>query len=109
MKTGLPAITEPESRRIDRIKREVGCIACFLNGHPLGTPADAHHLIDPATGNRISHLATIPLCKAHHLGPYSIHKRKLWFAGRYGSDQDLLDETNAQVLILENNTIGGPI
>ena len=89
------------------IKREVGCIACRKYGHE-GTPADVHHLINPKTGNRISHAATIPLCKVHHdLPGGSIHKNKRWFAETFGTDEELLAETDRLVAEFEGNVVGG--
>lgn len=106
MKSSLPAATDAQSYRIEIIKREIGCIACRQLELP-GVWADAHHLIDPNTGNRISHDHTIPLCKPHHDGPYSIHKKKIWFRETFGTDEYLLDETNALFREFKKNTIGG--
>lgn len=84
MKSSLPPATPEQSYRIEIIKREIGCIACYIDGYPE-TPADAHHLIDPATGNRISHDHTIPLCPFmhHKKGPVSIHQGKIEFRQYY--------------------------
>ena len=100
----LPSPTKAQSRRMEIIKRDIGCIACHISLYP-GTPADAHHLL--SGGRRISHDATIPLCKMHHDRPGgSIHKNKLWFAKRFGTDEYLLAETDRLVDIFEANTVG---
>ena len=106
MDSSLPAPTAEQAYRIEIIKREIGCIACIQAGHH-GTPADAHHLLDPKTGNRISHDATIPLCKPHHVGVVGTHSKKIWFSKEYGSDQLLLAETNFYYEQFRENTIGG--
>ena len=105
MKSSLKPATKSEKRRIVIIKSEVGCIACYQNGN-IGTWADAHHIISEKTGRRISHSHTIPLCSAHHTGPYGIHKRKKWFADTYGSDKYLLGYTNDMVAQFEASVVG---
>ena len=99
MKSSLPAPTKAEKRRFDIIKREIGFIACYVSGYP-GTPADAHHLLD--TGRRISHAATIPLCKHHH---EFIHRHKHDFRVLYGTDKGLLKKTNRLVADFETCTV----
>jgi hypothetical protein len=108
VKSSLPAPTKSEQRRFEIIKREVGCIACYMDYGVLGTWADAHHLIDPKTGNRISHSHTIPLCpdRHHKYGKRSIHKGKLRFHEDYGTDESLLSLTNSKVVMFEANTVG---
>ena len=101
----LPPPTKAQSRRMGIIKRDIGCIACHIALHP-GTHADAHHLL--AGGRRISHDATIPLCKMHHdLPGGSVHKNKRWFRERFGTDEYLLAETDRLVAAFEANTVGG--
>ena len=99
MKSGLPNPTAKQKRRLEIIKREIGCL-----NHP-GRPADAHHLL--RNGRRISHDATIPLCPDCHRGPNGTHKRRRWFAETYGTDEELLARTDALVAEFEANTIGG--
>jgi len=104
MKSSLPSPTKAESRRMDIIKRDIGCIACRKYGKE-GEPADAHHLL--SGGNRISHAATIPLCKMHHDMPGgSIHRNKVFFRDAFGTDEELLAETNRLVADFEANIIG---
>jgi len=97
--------------------REIGCIACSLEGgmrgeDRSGTPADVHHLIN---GYRAGHGATIPLCPWHHrgvkpdetratqetrdtLGP-SLALAPEQFRNRYGGDAFLLDATNRLITV----------
>jgi hypothetical protein len=92
------------------IQRDVGCIACRRRFGIRGVPAHAHHLIDPKTGNRISHDATIPLSDEFHVGTeLSIHKTKRLFAEKVGTDECLLEYTNRLVAQFEANTIGAAV
>lgn len=111
MKSRLPKPTMAEAHRMDWIKRD-GCIPCRKKS--LFRIADAHHLL--SGGYRISHGATIPLCKWHHegrvtdamglpatdwtasqmkelLGPNYKDEKKA-FTDEFGTEQSLLDETN---------------
>jgi hypothetical protein len=113
MKTALSAPTPAESLRLDRIKREVGCIACRQHDRP-GIPADAHHIL--SGGRRISHSHTIPLCPWHHrghplphrtaattaaiLGPSIAHEPNR-FRETYGPELCLLAETDRLLAALE--------
>ncbi len=98
MKSSLPKPTKAEERRFYIIKFEICCLV------HKGRPAEAHHLL--SVGRRISHAATIPLCEACHTGKNSTHKRRKWFAEHYGTDNDLLKETNRRVALFEANTVG---
>ncbi len=98
MKSSLNNLTKKERRRIDIIKFEIGCL-----NHP-GTFAHAHHLL--SAGKRISHAHTIPLCPECHVGKDSIHGRKKWFREKYGTDEELLAETDKHVEEFEARTIG---
>ena len=89
MHSSLPAPTKAESRRIEIIKREVGCIACRKEGMNC-VPADAHHIL--SGGKRMGHLYTIPLCRPHHNAVDAP-----WFEAQFGSQMELLAETNALV------------
>jgi len=66
--------------------------------------ANAHHLL--SGGKRISHAHTIPLCDLHHTGVEGIHTRKKWFREQFGTDDELLEITNDQVVLLEASIIG---
>lgn len=85
--------------------RDLGCIACRLNGagHAF---AEIHHFL--AGTKRIGHEATVPLCSWHHQGVGSgipcalmletygpsFHKHTRAFRARYGSDAELLETVN---------------
>lgn len=55
----LPAPTVAESARMDRIKSESCCTVC------LSPWVDLHHILSPG-GLRISHAATVGLCRSCH-------------------------------------------
>jgi hypothetical protein len=101
--TGAP--TKTQEQRFILIK-EIGCVCCHLRGFP-GVEPDIHHL---KSGNlRISHDATIGLCKWHHeawpfgnwgrkktervLGP-SLKEGARPFHDEFGSDEQLLEIQN---------------
>ena len=62
---------------------ELGCLIC-------GSPANVHHI---RTERIKSDFLTIPLCKEHHQGDFSIHACKEQFTNIYGSELHLLAET----------------
>jgi hypothetical protein len=105
--TGNP--TKEEAARWDDF-RLVGCIACWMLGHPE-TPYDVQHLL--SGGRRVSHLWTIPLCPAHHrnvefspsLHIASIARNPRTFREVFGSDNDLLLLTN-RLLAIRNHQLG---
>lgn len=98
--------------------RELGCIACRLDGiRADGDAVEIHHML---SGNRrIGHDATIPLCAWHHqgvafdetpsywflenVGP-SYHKHRRAFRQRYGSDREILDTVNG---LISSQPLGG--
>ncbi len=94
MKSSLPPPTKKQSRRMEIIKREIGCLV-------HGNWADAHHL--KSGGVRISHDHTIPLCVNCH---WLIHNRTRQFHADHGTDAELLERTNRSVAVFEANTIG---
>ena len=98
MKTSLPNATRSEKRRFIIMSQDIGCI------NHLGTPAETHHLLSEKTGNRISHLASIPLCSICHA---DAHSSKKWFRDKYGTNAQLLSRTNREVKRFEGNTTGG--
>jgi len=97
MKSSLPAPTKAQSRRMQIIKFEMGCLF-------HGNWADAHHLL--SGGKRISHDHTIPLCKNCH---WLIHNRKRQFHKDHGTDIELLERTNRRVAQIEANIIGAAV
>lgn len=100
-----------DQRRYDAL-RNLGCIACHLDGY-LGVPPDMHHLVDKgyrkhSGGNQ----ATLPLCPWHHRGEPptdftvaymhstrgpSMHWHGKEFTHRYGSQRALLALVNEKI------------
>ena len=110
-------ITAPQQRRFDIITREVGCICCRIQ---LGVfvEAQANHLLK---GYRLGHDDVTPECPWHHVGECLIgvskqrmrrcfgpsrklHKKS--FHSFYGSDKQLLEQTNKCVADFENSVVG---
>jgi hypothetical protein len=79
---------------------ELGCVCCWLQGHPR-TPAAVHHIL--TNGKRTSHLNTIPLCDpGHHQNSrtpekISRHPNKARFEAAYGTEAYLLEATDQLV------------
>jgi len=72
-----------KSKRYMMKVREVGCLIC-------DQPANAHHIREDRIKNDY---LTIPLCREHHQGDFSIHMSKQQFTNIYGSELDLLAMT----------------
>ena len=106
--TSLNSPTVLESRRMDDF-RLVGCICCYMLGYPE-TPYDVQHLL--SGGVRRGHMATIPLCPAHHRGvgySPSIHfasvaRNPRTFREIFGSDDELLVLTDRLIAIRKRQT-----
>ena len=78
--------TVKEKRHLSRIA-ELGCIVCC-------GPANVHHIREgQGMGIRASHFLTIPLCREHHQGDFSIHNSRREFQNIYGDELDLLAQT----------------
>ena len=92
--------TVAERKWMDAIT-QLGCIVCYLQGHP-GTPGVVHHILSPGK-LRINHLHTICLCEAgHHQhgdGKIKIsrHPFKARFEAAYGTEDYLLQKTKELV------------
>lgn len=91
----LKNATEAQKRHMAKV-RELGCVVCRNLG--LGaTPAQVHHLLKG--GRRKGHYQTIPLCPLHHnsgindIEHVSRHPWKREFERRYGTEQELLEQT----------------
>lgn len=91
------------NKRLERIKR-MGCIVCRNLGYIHlrdSVECDAHHLTDG--GRRKGHDDTIPLCPIHHRGgqndegSVSRHPWRKEFEARYGTEQELLEQTNKEL------------
>jgi len=92
-----------KEQRFEALVR-MGCIACHIAG--LGhTEPCIHHLLGikyRATGKKAHWRHTIPLCPTHHDGKHqeypSAHHRPHLFKALYGSQEELLAETNKRLL-----------
>lgn len=111
MKSSLPPPTKAEQRRFEIITQRLGCVACRMEGFGY-VPADAHHLL--SGGRRISHSHTIPLCPWHHRGVAADYKpvgqpslalNKREFEEWYGTEEQLLEATNAGVRAIEGGVV----
>ena len=94
---GLPVIQltgKARSAHMDAVAA-LGCIACMMDGN-AGTPAELHHIRETAGGGQKAlDTEIISLCRWHHEGddhPHtpSIHRDRLAFIERYGSEIELL-------------------
>ncbi len=75
-----------ESRHMGRVAA-LGCLVC-------DAPANVHHIRTERIKNDF---LTIPLCREHHQGDFSIHMSKRQFENIYGSELHLLAETLKQL------------
>lgn len=73
MKTALRAPTKYEAARIEAMMR-LGCVCCALAGQPH-IAQECHHILDG--GRRLGHWFTLPLCRGHHQGDFSLDQRSL--------------------------------
>ena len=87
--------TKAEREHLSRVA-SLGCLICQR-------PANVHHIrpIGLGMGKRSSHYQTIPLCRDHHQGEFSIHNCKKAFEERYGTEEMLLKETQLLLKTLE--------
>lgn len=107
--TGKP--TKAHVARFEAIK-SIGCVACRKRGLAMFCgPTECHHLL--SVGKRRGHDATIPLGSWHHrsvtwrtltakqmteqFGP-SLSRGSKLFHAEFGTDDELLDETNRLIL-----------
>lgn len=75
-----------ESRHMGRVA-ELGCLIC-------DSPANVHHIrTGVGMGQRQSAYLTIPLCREHHQGDFSIHSHRREFCALYGGELKLLAQT----------------
>lgn len=84
-----------ERRRIDIMKREVGCVACTMLD--VFNEADFHHIV--SGGRRLGKMRGYPLCPYHHrgvgegVGPSLAHGSKPFHAV-FGTDEYLERRAN---------------
>ena len=90
--------------RFDKLK-QIGCIACAKYGK-VSEPVIHHIRSHTGLSIRPSHDDTIPLCPLHHnMGRNSIHLNKTGFEHLYGTEKQLLRETNIKIEQLERTDI----
>ncbi|VVE55613.1 Ref family recombination enhancement nuclease [Pandoraea communis] len=94
----------PRAKKAER--EHLGIVAglCCIVCRNLGfgeSPAEVHHVRFLAGGGqRAGHTQTIPLCPLHHrLGGYGVafHAGPGEFQRRYGSEEQLLEQTSREV------------
>ena len=78
--------TAKEKRHMGRVAA-LGCLICKQ-------PANVHHIRTERIKN---HFLTIPLCREHHQGDFSIHMDKRQFENIYGSELFMLAQTIEQL------------
>ena len=89
------AHTVKEKKHLEKVAR-LGCIICRKQGFYF-VPAELHHIRDikiTGLGQRASHFQVIPLCVKHHrLGKEAFHYSKKNFTAKWGTQLELLAET----------------
>ena len=90
--------------RFDKLK-QIGCIACAKKGR-FTDPVIHHIRKHTGIGLRPSHDDTIPLCPQHHnMGNCSVHLNKKQFEYLYGTELELLKETNLKLIQLDKEKL----
>ena len=96
--------TSEEKQHLDKVQ-QLGCIVCANRGFP-NVPAEIHH----TRGKTIkdAHLYVIPLCPAHHrygghTEPISRHPYKKRFEDAYGTEAELLEQVQNQLISTGKN------
>tara|TARA_Y100000114_G_C11664082_1_gene280468 strand:+ start:502 stop:804 length:303 start_codon:yes stop_codon:yes gene_type:complete len=85
-----------DRKRFDTL-RQIGCIACGKN-----EPVIHHIRKNTGLSLRPNHEHTIPLCAFHHnMGNESVHLNKSVFEKKFGTEKELLEETNVKIEQLE--------
>lgn len=95
---------EPKRKRIkpkrtedkDRLSR-VAMLPCCVCGF---WPVEVHHLrANVGTGQKAGDDETIPLCVWHHReSPFAFHQGPKIFQFKYGTEMELLEKTNIELL-----------
>ena len=89
-----------DKQRFDKLK-QLGCVACSKFGR-YTDPVIHHIRRNTGLSLRPSHDDTIPLCPQHHnMGNQSIHLNKTKFEHMFGTEIELLKETNLKLIQLE--------
>ena len=88
--TGRPALGQKAPRPIrgtDAAKAHMARVAALPCVVCDAWPVEVHHCISGRYGSRkASDFDTIPLCYAHHRGPFGIHTDKAQWEADYGPD-----------------------
>lgn len=89
----------------------LGCVVCRNSG--LGeSPAEVHHVRSwVGKGQRAADTDTIPLCPPHHRGTEhpiipSIHLDKRRLELDFGTERELLAQTQADVIHMRSSIVG---
>jgi hypothetical protein len=87
--------TKGEREHLNKVA-SLGCLVCQR-------PANVHHIrpIGLGMGMRSGHYQTIPLCREHHQGQFSIHNCKEQFEARYGTEHEMLQRTLKEIENIE--------
>ena len=87
--------TKEEREHLSKVA-SLGCLVCQR-------PANVHHIrpIGLGIGMRSNHYQTIPLCREHHQGQFSIHNCKKEFESMYGTEHEMLQKTLKEIENLE--------
>lgn len=92
-----------DKQHLERVA-SLGCVVCRYCEHWGDSPAEIHHLLDPATNERLGHDYAIPLCGMHHRGNHntercvSRHTGQLkQFEAKYLPEKTLLTITYAEL------------
>ena len=95
-------MNKAERRRAGIVKAYVGCLPCEQDDRdPI--PSHLHHALD--CGTRRGHMFSYGVCDSHHVGhECSVHKTKLFFNAKYGTDDELIAETDRRVAAFEART-----
>jgi len=89
------APTKLEREHLSKVA-SLGCLVCQR-------PANVHHIrpVGLGIGMRSGHYQTIPLCRDHHQGQFSIHNCKEQFEAMYGTEEELLHRTLKEIKNIE--------
>ena len=91
--------TKAEREHMSRVA-SLGCWVC-------SQPANVHHIRPKGLGMgvRSSHYDTIPLCREHHQGKFSIHNCKKEFEAKFGTEHEILQKVKERIQCQENQDI----
>ena len=90
---------EKDKKRFDTL-RQIGCIACGKSEPVIHHKKQDRFIVKP------NHEDTIPLCPSHHnMGNESIHLNKSVFEKKFGTEKELLEETNVKIEQLEKEQL----